>query len=76
MLEGKVGEKTYMTPLSTVPLKSWVSPSRRSSNPPPNLLQAASNSGWIGKGDRHSRHIAKGVESELISDDERAAEWR
>lgn len=36
-----MGGRTYMTPLSTMPLMSCVSPSRNSSNPPLNLLQVS-----------------------------------
>ena len=53
-----------MTPLSTIPLKSWVSPSRKSSNPPPNLLRGASKGGRTEREGRYSRHIAEGIESE------------
>ena len=63
-----------MTPLSTMPLKSWVSPSRKSSNPPPNLLKVGSGGGRTGKEDRHPRHIAEEIEPELIGGDERTIE--
>jgi len=63
-----------MTPLSTMPLKSLVSPSRKSSNPPPNLSQGASGGCRTGKEGRYSRHIAEEIESGLIGGDERTAE--
>jgi len=59
-----------MTPFSTIPLKSWVSPSRKSSNPPPNLLQAASGSGRHEKEGQYSRHITEEIKPELIGGDE------
>ena len=66
-------EETHVTPLPTMPLKSWVSPSRKSSNPPPNLLQAALGGSRTGKEGRYSRYIAEEIESELIGGDEHTA---
>ena len=45
------GKKTYITPLSTMSLRFWVSPSRKSSKPPPNLLKEwRQGTGMSGKG--------------------------
>lgn len=49
------GGKTYVTPLSTMPLISRASPSRKSSKPPPNLLDWRQWGTMPGKGaDTHA----------------------